>query len=217
MERWIGKVAVVTGASSGIGAAIAVDLVRAGLIVVGLARRQARVEALREKLAGAPGVLHSRTCDVCVEADINETFAWIEANLGPVDILVNNAGTARQTSLIEPNNSVAILEVLNTNVMGVVLCTREAFQSMKRHNVAGHIVIINSILGHMVPYLVGQTGSRNIYPPSKYAVTAMTEVLRQEFQAEGTKVKISVDISGGIFEQLVKICFYLRRASVLEL
>lgn len=193
MSRWSEKLAVVTGASSGIGAAICIELVNAGLKVVGLARRQERVEELKSKLpANLADKLFSFKCDISKEEDIKAAFAWIESTFGGVDVLVNNAGIVRSTNLVSPDNTTAIREVLDTNVMGVVLCTREAFQSMKSRNVDGHVILINSIVGHQVPFFAGIRPSSNIYSPSKYAVTAMTEVFRQEFQSEGTKIKITV-------------------------
>jgi len=194
MDRWVGKVAVVTGSSAGIGAKVVVDLANAGMIVVGLARRKERVEALKSQ---TKGIIHAIQCDVTSEADIVNAFKWITDNLGGVDVLVNNAGIMRIINLIEPGNTAKIKEVLDTNVMGVVLCTREAFQSMKNRNVDGHIIIINSVAGHQVPNIPGMP-SFNIYSPSKYAVTAMTEVLRMEFQKEGTKTKITSISPGGV-------------------
>lgn len=192
MERWVGKVAVVTGSSAGIGAAIVVDLANAGMIVVGLARRAERVEALKSQ---TKGTIHAMQCDVTSEADITKTFKWIVENLGGVDVLINNAGILRNGNLTAAGNTAVIKEVLDTNVLGVVLCTREAFQSMKSRNVDGHIIIINSVAGHYVPNLPGM--ALNIYSPSKHALTAMTEVLRQEFLREGTKVKITVSLCHG--------------------
>lgn len=194
MERWNGKVAVVTGASAGIGAAMVVDLIKSGLIVVGLARRSERVEALKKKIPShLSGKLHAVKCDVSNEDDIKNAFAWIENKLGGVDILVNNAGIIRATQLINADNSDFIRDTVETNILGVVWCTRAAFQSMKKRNVDGHVVLINSTAGHKVFYTKGTPmGSFNIYSPSKYAVTAMTEILRQEFQAENTKIKVTV-------------------------
>lgn len=191
MDRWEGKVAVVTGASAGIGAAIVVDLLKAGMIVVGLARRHELVEALRQK-AGGLGVLHSIKCDVTSEKDIRAAFTWVDTVLGGVEILINNAGIIHEgINMVTADNTEAIRSTIDTNIMAVVLCTREAFQIMKRRSVDGHIVIINGIDGHSVPYIVGMGATVNIYPATKHAVTAMTEVLRQEFQMEGTNVKIS--------------------------
>lgn len=193
MEGWSNKIAVVTGASSGIGAAIAIDLAKEGMTVIGLARRVQRVEQLKAKIPKhSKGVLHARQCDISNEDEVKSTFNWIKSKFGGIDVLVNNAGVTRSTNLIDTDNTKAIREIVDTNIMGVVYCTREAFQSMKSRNVDGHIILINSIAGHHVPFLAGVMPSFNIYPASKHAITAMTEVLRQEFQTQGTKVKVTV-------------------------
>lgn len=200
MDRWIGKVAIVTGASSGIGAEIAADLTKSGMIVIGLARRKERVDELWNKLKyhnpNITGTLHSFKCDVSSEANIKSVFRWIDQKFGRMDVLINNAGIVRSGLIVNAdNNSSNLRDVIETNVLGVALCTREAFQLMQKHNINdGHVIIINSIAGHMVPYSPLTVGSLNIYPPSKYAVTAMTEVLRQEFQLLKTKIKITVKI-----------------------
>jgi len=215
MERWIGKVAVVTGASAGIGAQIAIDLANAGMIVVGLARRAERVEELKSKISTtSTGALHAFKCDVTSEDDIKKAFSWTIENFGGVDVLVNNAGIGRNCKLIDKDNTAFIKEVIDTNVIGVVLCTREAFQSMKSRNFDGHIIIINSIAGHSVSYIPGWP-SFNIYAPSKYAVTAMTEVLRQEFQREKTGVKIT-SISPGLVKTEIQLASGLFDTKLLE-
>ena len=197
MNRWIGKVAVVTGASSGIGAAIVKDLAKAGVITIGLARRKERIH---EIIASLPDDikpnLHAIKCDVSKESDIIATFREIEEKFGGVDILVNNAGIARETTLTAPGNSQAITDVVNTNLFGLIFCTREAVQSMTKRSVDGHVIHINSILGHSIPFLrrsKQDTGINiNIYRATKYAVTAITETHRQEFIHLGTKIKITV-------------------------
>lgn len=193
MDRWIGKTAVVTGASSGIGASIVVDLVTAGVNVVGLARRKERIEALKEKIpASATGKLYAIKCDLTQENDIKSAFNWTVANLGGVDILVNNAGIIKTMNLLDADNTDNLRETIDTNILGVALCSREAFQSMKSRNVNGHIIHINSFAGHKIPYFVGLYPSFNIYPSTKFAVTAMTEVMRQELQSFGTRIKVTV-------------------------
>uniref|UniRef100_A0A0K8TT77 Putative dehydrogenase n=1 Tax=Tabanus bromius TaxID=304241 RepID=A0A0K8TT77_TABBR len=199
MDRWRNKVAVVTGASSGIGAAIAKDLIKAGLTVVGLARREGRVADLCKDLsADLRKKLIPIKCDVSVEKDVKSAFQVVDTKFNGVDILINNAGIVRQTELVAPDQTQPIRETLETNVMGVYYCTREAFNIMKRRNVDGHIVIINSVAGHTVPYVQGMP-SFNMYPASKYAITAMTETYRREFNAHGTKIKIT-SISPGLVE-----------------
>lgn len=193
MERWIGKTAIVTGASSGIGAAISIDLLNAGVNVVGLARRQERVEALKDSIAStATGILHAIKCDLTNEDDIRQAFAWVNENLNGVDILVNNAGIIKTMNLLDADNTAQLRETIDTNILAVALCSREAVQSMRQRNVAGHIVHINSCAGHKIPYFVGLYPSFNIYPSTKYAVTAMTEVMRQELQTFNSKIKVTV-------------------------
>ncbi|CAD7079069.1 unnamed protein product [Hermetia illucens] len=197
MERWQSKLAVVTGASVGIEASIAADLVKNGFIVVALARREGR---LRENQKALPENLqsryHLRKCDVTNEDHVKDTFAWIEAKFGGTDVLVNNAGVlASGVELTSLDNTEPIRNVVETNIMGVVYCVREAFNSMKKRSFDGHIVIINSIAGHYVP--IAPFGTLNIYAASKFAVTAMVETYRQEFVKAGTKVKVT-SISPGL-------------------
>lgn len=193
MDRWIGKVAVVTGSSSGIGAATAKKLAQAGMVVVGLARRVERTEALKSDLdESVRHRLHAVKCDVTKDEDIRKSFEWVEKTLGGVDVLVNNAGIYRMTKLIDANNSSMIREVLDTNLLGLIFCSREAFQSMKKRSVNGHIIHINSEAGHKtgLPHL-------NAYCASKFAVTALTDTMRQEFLEENTKIKVT-SISPGM-------------------
>lgn len=195
MERWQNKIAVVTGASSGIGVAIVKDLLNNGLQVIGLARRVERVEDIKKEL---PKNLHTKLlalkCDVSSVESVNAAFDKIISKFGGIDILVNNAGCLKsgQLSLMNAHD---VQQVLQTNVMGVVYCTQRAFKSMKERNFNGHVILINSIAGHKV---VGSIGGRvpdsNIYAPSKFAITAITEIYRQEFTSMGTKVKVTVSL-----------------------
>lgn len=95
MEQWEGKVAVVTGAEKGIGAAIACELVRSGMIVVGLAKRTDKIEALRASLFGVSGQLNAFECDITSETSVQQAYQWIEKTQGGIDILVNGAGVSR--------------------------------------------------------------------------------------------------------------------------
>lgn len=92
LERWKERVAVVTGASSGIGAAICTELVKAGMIVCGLSTRKDKVESLRINLLGSEGQLNAVECDITNDALVKQAFSWIEKTYGGIDLLVNNSG-----------------------------------------------------------------------------------------------------------------------------
>ncbi|KAJ8959868.1 hypothetical protein NQ318_011603 [Aromia moschata] len=186
MERWIGKVAVVTGASSGIGAAIAKRLVEEGLIVVGLARRSEIIEEHAKKLSDKKGKLYAVKTDMAKEEDILNAFKWITTNLGPIHILVNNAAIHMREELWNGNTE-TWRKTVDVNVIGLCIATREAIKIMKENNIDGHIIHINSIVGHKVltlKYL-------DIYCATKFAVTALAETLRLELNSLKSKIKIT--------------------------
>ena len=188
VERWSGKVAVVTGASSGIGEAIVESLSASGLRVVAAARRMDRLESLASRLEGDVYPLH---VDLRDEQSVHELFKQTRRQVGPVDILVNNAGLGRKASLIDGNPD-HFREMLDVNVMGLLLCTQEALVDMRRSD-RGHIIHISSMSGHRVP------GASGVYSASKFAVRALTEALRQELRALGSQVRVSA-VSPGLVE-----------------
>ncbi|XP_075155907.1 farnesol dehydrogenase-like [Haematobia irritans] len=199
MEKWHCKIAVVTGASSGIGAACCKALIDNGMIVVGLARRPERIDEMRNLWPNDEEKqkrLHSRKCDVRQESDIIEAFDYIAKEYGPVAVLINNAGIVRATELVRENNTEDLRAILETNVMGMALCTREAFKTMSKNPAGlGHVINMNSVAGHKVLHFEGM--STNMYPVSKFAVTAMTEVYRNEFLTHKTKLRVT-SISPGV-------------------
>ncbi|KAK5638689.1 hypothetical protein RI129_012984 [Pyrocoelia pectoralis] len=129
MERWLGKVAVVTGASDGIGAEISKKLVNVGLHVVGLARNEEKLEKLCGELKSESGRFYPFKTDMTKEEDILKAFQWIEANVGPVHVLVNNAGISQNKHLFEGSTEMW-KNVLDTNVIGLCVATREAVKSI---------------------------------------------------------------------------------------
>ncbi|XP_034665918.1 farnesol dehydrogenase-like [Drosophila subobscura] len=203
MDRWLNRVAVVTGASSGIGNACCKDLVAKGMVVVGLARREERLQELKASLPkDQQSRFHGRKCDVSVEQQVIEAFAWVDQTLGGADVLINNAGIAGKLQITDPDNAADLRAVLDTNVLGVSWCTREAFLSQQRRKVNdGHVVIINSIAGHKVPVVPGF--NFKMYTASKHAVTALTEVLRQEFQQKKTATKITSISPGAVDTEII--------------
>lgn len=219
MERWHNKLAVVTGASGGIGAACARAMIGAGLRVVGLARREAKLKELRDSL---PAQLQKnfipRRCDVSQEQQVQSAFDWIERELEGADVLLNNAGITRETELVTPGNTQKLREVIDTNVMGVIWCTREAFNNMKKRGVEGHVLIINSIAGQQVLNFIDVLPSFNIYPATKFAITAITETYRQEFQLHKSKVRVTGICPGAVNTNIFpeEIHFYVKDMARLE-
>lgn len=193
VHKWVGKTAVVTGASAGIGAAIFKDFAKAGINVIGLARRKEKVEVLIKEMGPwTKGKPYAFKCDVSDPKAVTETFKQIEATVGVVHILVNNAGIVRNTCLLGDDEDAfsKVNEILDTNVRGLIQCTREAFRLMKKSDDYGLIININSIVGHSIPYSPYPLGA---YPASKYAVTAINETLRQELvKADNKKIRVSV-------------------------
>ncbi|XP_044729972.1 farnesol dehydrogenase-like [Chrysoperla carnea] len=196
-----GKVALVTGASSGNGQGITRALVKHGMIVVGVARRLDRLEALAKELKNEPGKFHYLQVDMLKEDQILSAFQFIKKEFGALHVLVNNAGVARNTSLSDGDTKLW-KEVLDTNILSLAIATREAVRMMEETKVEGYIVHINSIFGLTVPYKVGK--DLNMYATSKYGVTAMTEALRLEILNKKLKIRVTSICPGVVATELLQ-------------
>ncbi|KAG5888308.1 hypothetical protein JTB14_022196 [Gonioctena quinquepunctata] len=212
MNRWCDKVAVVTGASAGIGSAIVEKLLDEGLKVIGLARRVEKVEELVGKYSGKKGKLYAVKADMTEENDILQAFEWTEKHVGPISILINNAGIGRKNTIINGDTG-DWKKVLDTNVLGLTIASREAIKSMQANKIDGHIININSIIGHRVPPLPYQ----NVYPASKFAVTALTETLRLELLAIGSRIKVSSVSPGLVGTEIMEVGGFNKDAALKAL
>lgn len=184
LERWAGRVAVVTGASSGIGAAVARALAGAGMKVACFARRHDRLEALREQTEGGPGEVHPYEVDLRQVDALPGAFRQVASDLGGIDVLVNNAGLGHKAPLMSGPTE-AWREMLEVNVLALCVCTREAVQDMVDRGVEGHILHMSSMAAHRVPPDSG------VYSATKYAVRSLTEGLRQELWAAGAPIRVT--------------------------
>ncbi|XP_014216047.1 farnesol dehydrogenase [Copidosoma floridanum] len=196
MERWAGKVAVVTGASVGIGAAIVNKLLDNGLIVVGLARR---VEKIKELTDDHEAKLHGIECDVTNEENVITAFAWIKENLGSIDVLVNNAGITKESSLSEGSLD-DWRSIIDVNVLGLCVCTREAVRFMRESDkTKEHLIIhVSSLAGERVPNVPGF----NVYPATKKAISVLAQTLRHELAAHNN-IRISTISPGLVATELM--------------
>ncbi|KRT86513.1 dehydrogenase [Oryctes borbonicus] len=183
------KIAVVTGASSGIGAAIVKEFLASGMKVVGLARRKEKVEQLGE---GYEGCLFALETDISKDEDILSAFAWTLENVGPVDVLINNAGI-NVSKAIEDAEVEEFKNVISTNLLGAMLCTREAIKIMKAHDIAGTIVNISSVAGDVVCAIP----CISLYTASKNGLRGFNDYIRTELAKTGSKIRIT-NLSPGL-------------------
>jgi 17beta-estradiol 17-dehydrogenase / 3beta-hydroxysteroid 3-dehydrogenase len=187
------KVVLVTGASSGIGRAIALDLAEEGVKLVICARREPRLEALAAEAKRMHGIdVLPVPCNLRNTTDIARLFEAIRTHYGGVDILVNNAGLGRHAPLMSGATE-DWREMLELNVLALCMCTREAVSDMRRRGDQGHVVHISSMAGYRTPLESG------VYSATKFAVRALTEGLRQELRAAQSRVRVSA-ISPGFVE-----------------
>jgi 3-oxoacyl-[acyl-carrier protein] reductase len=156
-----GKVALVTGASQGLGRRFAETLARHGATVALAARQTARLEDLREAIEGAGGRAASFALDVTETASIEPALERIEAALGPLDVLVNNAGVAVSKAVLEQNEA-DWDKVLGTNLKGAFFTAQAVARRMAARG-GGNIVNVASVLaldvvGHLAPYAASKGG-----------------------------------------------------------
>jgi len=164
-----GKIALVTGAGSGIGRAVSLALVAAGWSVVLAGRRRAPLDAVAADAAG-PGRTLVVQADVADPASVEALFAATRAAFGRLDLLFNNAGVGLPAGLLEDLTPDQWNRVLATNVTGTFLCTQQAFRIMKDQSPRGGRIVNNGSISAHVP-----RPNSIAYTASKHAVTGMTK------------------------------------------
>ena len=176
------RVVAVTGASSGIGEAIALSCARAGATVALAARRADRIELLRERIEEGGARAIAVPADVGEESQARAFVERAHAELGRLDVLVNNAGVM----LLGPIENAPTEEwrrMIHANVFGVLYCTHAALPLMRVQG-SGHIINVSSVAGR-----VARAGS-GVYNLTKFGVGAFSESLRQEAVALGVRVTL---------------------------
>lgn len=181
-----GQVALVTGASSGIGEAIAEALALRGVHVTLAARRVDRLRTLQERIAQsaseghAPGETMSVTCDVREEAQVEEAVRKTIERWGQLDILIANAGFGYRKLTVDGDTS-RWKSMIDTNVYGLLLTLKHGVKPMLERK-RGHVVVMSSIAG------VVTTPGGGAYCGSKAAASAITDALRMEVGSQGIAV-----------------------------
>jgi NADP-dependent 3-hydroxy acid dehydrogenase YdfG len=197
-NRLSGKLAVVTGASSGIGEATALALAAEGAHVVIGARRVERLEKVRAEIVKRGAKASAFALDVSDPASTARFVKDVQA-LGPVDILINNAGLARGFASVVDNDEQDWREMIEANVMGLMRVTR-AFLPQMIARKSGDIVHIGSVAG-LQPYANGAA-----YCASKAAVEAFVQALRLELV--GTNIRQLVIEPGMVETEFSEVRFH---------
>ena len=184
-----GRVALVTGASSGLGWRFAEVLAQAGAAVVLSGRRMERLKELRARIEGQGGDAHVVELDVTDTASIRAAVAHAETEMGPIDILVNNAGISAQQKLLDATPE-DFDDVFGTNVRGAFFVAQEVARRMVARSLGtapgawagGRIINVASVAGLRVMPKLG------VYAMSKAAVIHMTRAMAVEWGKYGINV-----------------------------
>jgi short-subunit dehydrogenase len=173
------KTMLLTGASSGIGRALAIRAARAGYAVYAVGRNHEALAALREKIAGESGLVSVDAVDVAIPANARGIVARALAQFGSIDVLVNNAGFVSAGQLAAQSDE-ELQRQFGTHVIGPVALVREALDALQAAR--GHVFMLGSGVARI------PVGSLGAYPPAKAAIRSATAILRRELRPLGVAV-----------------------------
>jgi NAD(P)-dependent dehydrogenase (short-subunit alcohol dehydrogenase family) len=175
------KVALVTGAGSGLGRQFAITLAEAGASVALAARRREKLDETAEIIRGNGGTAISLELDVTDTLSVTNCIRQMAGDLGPPDILVNNAGIARQAFLTDMSEA-DWDDVIDTNLKGVFMVAQATAKSMIQAGKPGSIINIASILGYRVSKALGS------YIAAKAGVIHLTKAMALEWSRNNIRV-----------------------------
>lgn len=198
MSKLSGKRIAVTGASSGIGSAIAQLLVAEGATVFGLCR----------KIGKVPSGVTPVSCDLTQPERIGHSFEIIQQASGGLDALINNAGLA-WLERVSDGDPQRFTQMWQVNVHGLVIASQEALKLFPKSG--GRIINISSMSGHRVP------PSGGFYAPTKFAVRALTEALRSELASDGSLHQVSTISPGYVDTPLLDHYFEGRESDLAQM
>jgi len=189
-----GKVAIITGASSGIGYATALALSKAGTKVAIGARRTDKLKKLGDEIKQNGGEVFSQKLDVTQKSECDSFVDTVLKKWGSVDILVNNAGIM-PLSFLKSQKVDEWDQMIDVNIKGVLYCTSAVIPHM-REKKSGHIVNLSSVAGRIV------FPSGSVYCATKHAITAFSEGLRQELSVR-SNIRVTCIEPGVVSTELV--------------
>jgi len=182
-----GKTAVVTGASSGIGRAIAEKLGAAGAHVYLAGRTTAAMDASKARIEAAGGRATSVVTDVRDTAQVQGLVERAASETGRLDIMVNNAGVSHPSAIIDADPT-EWREMFETNVLALLAGCQAAVRAMRKTGAQGHIVNISSV--------AAQRPDSGVYGATKHAVNCISKTLRNEL--EGDSIRVVTIMPGAI-------------------
>jgi NADP-dependent 3-hydroxy acid dehydrogenase YdfG len=177
------KVAVVTGASDGIGRHVALKLAKEGVSLALIARNEERLNSVKEECIklGSPKVEHF-VCDISKRDEVKETVSKVISSFNSVDILLNIAGVWQKLNLLENISDEEIENVLDINLKGLIMMTKELTPFLKKET-ESIIINVSSRSG------VVANAQQAVYSASKWGVTGFTEVLKVDLK--GTNIRVA--------------------------
>jgi len=195
---------MVTGASSGIGRAVALSLAAEGVRLALVSRRLDPLVEMKHDIDSRGGSAFALAVDLRDESQILFAFRAVQRELGGVDILVNSAGLGHDAPLINGSTE-HFREMLETNVLALAVMTREAIADMRARDVAGQIVHVSSLSAYRVQHKTG------MYSATKHAVRALAEGLRQELRALDSPIRVACVSPGDTETEFVERMYRSKR------
>ena len=192
-----GQIAVVTGAASGIGFALAEALCARGLVVVLADVEATALEAAQTSLAARGFVVHAHVCDVADAAAVDDMAQAVMARFERVDLLVNNAGVGGRLGPLWDSQPGDWTWTFGVNVFGVANGLRSFLPAMLRRG-SGHVVNVSSLAGLTAPPFLGP------YVASKHAVVGLSESLAAELALIGSAIRVSVVCPGHVQSRIAE-------------
>jgi NADP-dependent 3-hydroxy acid dehydrogenase YdfG len=194
MERWKGRVALITGASSGIGRAVAATLAGKNLRVALCARREECLVELAGEIESKSGAVLVLPTDLRDEEQVRAAFNSVRARWGGVDVLINNAGVGYKTPLYEGDMD-RWKEMIEVNILGLSQCAFEAISDMRERGDDGYIINISSMSAHR--HKPGSIGNA-IYGATKRAVRSLNESIRMELRSLDSDIRVTAVSPGRV-------------------